>query len=162
MLNFPQQFCQMLTSGVKLTQEQKPRIGYRAVFPFSPRQGNPHFPTYMPFHNNMRSLDYSFYSLYSQVLALGASALFVPSHLLVTFLAHTTSLSSSRDESEHLLKILIAIQMTAAIPPEDETSFLAMLFLSSLLNSHMSVDFFPPNKSSVILWSFSFQSWIQQ
>lgn len=78
------------------------------------------------------------------MLALGTPALFVPSHLLLTFPAHTTSLNISRDEREHLLKILIAIQMTAAIPPEDETSFLAVLFLSSLLNSHVSRLFFFP------------------
>lgn len=64
------------------------------------------------------------------MLALGGPALFVPQHLLVTSLAHTTSQDSSRDESKHLLKILIAIQTTAAIPSEDGTHFSAWLILS--------------------------------
>lgn len=84
------------------------------------------------------------------MLVLGGPALFVPRHLLVT-VAHTTSQDSSRDESKHLLKILIAIQTTAVIPFEDGTHFLAWLFLSSLLNSHVSgFIFFFSNKSSVI------------
>lgn len=77
----------------------------------------------MLFQDNVRSLENAFNPLYSQVLALGGPALFVPQHLLVTSLAHTTSQNSSRDEGKHLLKILIAIQTTAAIPSEDGTHF---------------------------------------
>lgn len=109
---------------------------------------------------NVRSLDYSSHPLHSQALPSGGPALFVPSHLLVTSSAHTTPSNSSREESEHL-KIHRALRTTAAVPPEDETRFWAILFLSSLLNSHVSRHFFP-NKSSVILQSFSLQSWGQQ
>lgn len=77
------------------------------------------------------------------MLALCGPPLCVSSHLLVIFLACITTLNSSWDESDYLLKILIAIQTTAAIPPEDDTSFLSMLFLPPLVNSHMSVDIFP-------------------
>lgn len=76
----------------------------------------------MLFQDNVRSLENSFYPLYSQMLALGGPALFVPHHLLVTSLAHTTSQDSSRDESK-CLKIPNAIQTTAAIPSEDGTHF---------------------------------------
>lgn len=39
MLNFSHRSCQTVTSGIRLTWEQKPRISYRAVFPSLPCQG---------------------------------------------------------------------------------------------------------------------------
>lgn len=82
----------------------------------------------------------------------------MPRHLLVT-VAHTTSQDSSRDESKHLLKILIAIQTTAVIPFEDGTHFLAWLFLASLLNSHVSrFIFFSPTNLQLYPEAFHFRA----